>query len=105
MTSTRIDPAVFGMRKWDLPPLILHPFSDQAGPGKLVPSSRASLMLNGLLPQGESTEDELTRKLLEGRVCEIRMLFFVGKDLVRWIEHCMDFVGGIPGLKTAGIRE
>ena len=42
-------------------------------------------MLNGLLPSDESTEDELTRKLLEGRICEIRMLYFVGKDLLRWI--------------------
>jgi hypothetical protein len=105
MTRTRTEPVVFGTRKWDLPPLILHPFSDQAGPGKLVQSSRASLMLNGLLPQGESTEDELTRKLIEGRICEIRMLFFVGKDLLRWVAHCLDFVGGIPELSGAGISE
>ena len=71
--------AAFGTQKWELPPLILHPFSDHSGPGKLVQSSRASLMLNGLLPQDESSEDELTRKLIEGRVCEIRMLFFVGR--------------------------
>jgi len=62
-------------------------------------------MLNGLLPQDGSTEDEQTRKLLEGRVCEIRMLFFVGKDLLRWISHCLDFVNGVPELKTAGIHE
>ncbi len=105
MTSARMDPAVFGTRKWDLPPLILHPFSDQTGPGKLVQSSRASLMLNGLLPQDESTEDELTRKLIEGRVCEIRMLFFVGKDLLRWVAQCLDFVSGIPELSGAGISE
>src|SRR5262249_32750076 len=94
-----VDSGAFGSRKWELPPLILHPFSDQSGPGKLVQSSRASLMLNGLLPNDESTEDELTRKLIEGRVCEIRMLFFVGKDLVRWINQCIDFVSGIPELK------
>ena len=99
------DPSVFGTQKWELPPLILHPFSDQSGPGKLVQSSRASLMLNGLLPQDESSEDELTRKLIEGRVCEIRMLFFVGKDLLRWVAHCVDFISGIPELKGAGIRE
>ena len=107
MTTVRIEPAVSGAQKskWELPPLILHPFSDQAGPGKLVQSSRASLMLNGLLPHDESTEDELTRKLIEGRVCEIRMLFFVGKDLLRWIAHCLDFVGSVPELKDSGIRE
>jgi len=105
MTSVRTEPAISGAQKWELPPLILHPFSDQTGPKKLVQSSRASLMLNGLLPHDESTEDELTRKLIEGRVCEIRMLFFVGKDLVRWISHCLDFVGGIGELKDLGIRE
>jgi hypothetical protein len=101
-----VGPAAFGSQKWELPPLILHPFSDQTGPGKLVQSSRASLMLNGLLPQDESTtEDELTRKLLEGRICEIRMLYFVGKDLLRWIVQCLDFVSSIPELKGSGICE
>src|SRR5262245_45618075 len=105
MTHTAAGPVVFGSRKWELPPLILHPFSDQSGPGKLVQSSRASLMLNGLLPPDEATEDELTRRLIEGRVCEIRMLFFVGKDLLRWIEQCLEFVGSIPELKNVGICE
>jgi hypothetical protein len=105
MTSARIEPAIFGTQKFELPPLILHPFSDQSGPGKLVQSSRASLMLNGLLPHDDSSDDELTRKLIEGRLCEIRMLFFVGKDLLRWIAHCLDFIGSIPDLKDAGIRE
>ena len=36
-----------------LPPLILHPFADAGGPEKLVESSRASLVLQGLLPAGE----------------------------------------------------
>src|SRR5271166_3484390 len=105
MTYARTEPVLFGTRKWDLPPLILHPFSDQTGPGKLVQSSRASLILNGLLPHDESSEDELTRKLIEGRVCEIRMLFFVGKDLLRWVAQCLDFVSGIPELGGAGISE
>src|SRR5436190_24209154 len=95
--------SVFGSRKWELPPLILHPFSDQSGPGKLVQSSRASLMLNGLLPHDESTEDELTRRLIEGRFCEIRMLFFVGKDLLRWFAPSLDFIGSIPELRGSGI--
>jgi len=105
MSRVSVGPVAFGSQKWELPPLILHPFSDQSGPGKLVQSSRASLMLNGLLPQDESTEDELTRKLLEGRICEIRMLFFVGKDLLRWIAQCLDFVSSVPELKGAGICE
>src|SRR2546427_11263102 len=106
MTRTAVDPVVsvvFGAQKWELPPLILHPFSDQSGPGKLVQSSRASLMLNGLLPHDESTEDELTRRLIEGRDCEIRLLFFVGQDLVRWFAHRLDFIGSIPVPGGAGI--
>ena len=74
-----------------LPPLILHPFADAAGPNKLVESSRASLKLQGLLPAGESTQEDLDRALLEGRYSELRMLFYVGKDLVRWIEQCVEF--------------
>ena len=42
-----VSPVALGAQKWELPPLILHPFSDQSGPKKLVQSSRASLILNG----------------------------------------------------------
>ncbi len=77
---------------YTLPPLILHPFADASGPGKLVESSKASLMLQGLLPGGPWTTDELEQKLLEGRYCEIRMLFYLGKDVARWLEQCLEFV-------------
>jgi hypothetical protein len=87
-----------------LPPLILHPFADAGGPDKLVESSRASLMLQGLLPSGERSTEELDRLLIEGRYCEIRMLFYVGKDLVRWIEQCMEHVGHYPEFHDSGIR-
>ena len=50
-------------RQYTLPPLILHPFSDASGPGRLVESSRASLMLQGLLPSGELSVEELERRL------------------------------------------
>jgi hypothetical protein len=76
-----------------LPPLILHPFADASGPGKLMDSSRASMMLQGLLPTGELTAEQLDQRLLDGRYCEIRMLFYVGKDLLRWIEQCQEVVG------------
>jgi hypothetical protein len=91
-------------QSWKLPPLILHPFSDAAGPTKLVESSRASMMLQGLLPNNEFTVDELDRKLIDGRYCEIRMLYYVGKDLVRWIEQCVDIVERDEMLKGAGLR-
>jgi hypothetical protein len=87
-----------------LPPLILHPFADAGGPDKLVESSRASLMLQGLLPTGERTSEDLDKSLLEGRYCEIRMLFYVGKDLVRWIEQSLEHVERQPGFRDSGIR-
>src|SRR5690349_17027120 len=87
-----------------LPPLILHPFADAGGPDKLVESSRASLMIQGLLPAGEQTAEQLDRALLAGRYCEIRMLFYVGKDLVRWIDQCLEYVDRNADLATAGVR-
>ncbi len=87
-----------------LPPLILHPFADAGGPDKLVESSRASLMIQGLLPSGERSADELDRALLDGRYCEIRMLYYVGKDVIRWIEQCLDQVGHQSDPANSGIR-
>jgi len=87
-----------------LPPLILHPFADRTGPDRLVESSRANLMLQGLLPQGERRPEDLERTLLDGRYSEIRMLFYVGKDLTRWIEQCLEHVNRSPELKGSGIR-
>ncbi len=89
-------------QSWKLPPLILHPFAEAAGPDKLVESSRASLMLQGLLPSGAMTREELDLKLIDGRFCEIRMLFYVGRDLLRWIEQCLDVVERDEDLKRAG---
>jgi hypothetical protein len=87
-----------------LPPLILHPFADRSGPDRLVESSRASLMLQGLLPQGEHRHEDLEQTLLDGRYAEIRMLFYVGKDLTRWIDQCMEHVQRSPELRGSGIR-
>ncbi len=100
-----MQPATTGVdRAFRLPPLILHPFSDSNGPGKLVESSRASLMLQGLLPSGELTSEDLDRRLLDGRYCEIRMLCYVGRDLVRWIEQCMEFAERDLKLRGSGIQ-
>jgi hypothetical protein len=87
-----------------LPPLILHPFAEPSGPAKLVESSRASLMLQGLLPTGEFTQADLDCALLNGRYHEIRMLYYVGRDLVRWIEQCLEFTERRPELRNRNIR-
>ncbi|SRR5579883_972939 len=87
-----------------LPPLILHPFAHSGGPDKLVESSRASLMLQGLLPSGDRTTEQLDTALLEGRYSELLMLFYLGKDVMRWIDQCLEFTSRQPGLSGLGIR-
>lgn len=87
-----------------LPPLILHPFAQSSGRDKLIQSSRASLMLQGLLPAGERPSEELDEALLDGRYHEIRMLFYVGRDLTRWIDQCLDFAATDAGLRDSRIR-
>ena len=91
-------------RMWKLPPLILHPFSDASSPQKLLQSSRASLMLQGLLPNENLSISELQTILLEGRYCEIRMLYYVGKDVVRWIDQVTEFVNREPDLRASGLE-
>lgn len=71
-----------------LPPLILHPFAQPYDPAKLIEGSRAGLVLRGLLPEADLDTEELERQLLEGRYCEISMLFYVGKDVMRWAGQC-----------------
>ena len=88
-----------------LPPVILHPFSDARAPDRLTTSARASMILQGLLPGSEMSGEELNLKLLEGRYSEIRMLFYVGKDLTRWLEQCMEVVVRDPELRETGIQQ
>lgn len=76
-----------------LPPLILHPFSGGTGTDDLVSGSLASLALQGLV----SSEDDkavLLRRMLAGRYQEVRMLLFLGKDIFRWLQQCVEHVAG-----------
>jgi len=84
---------------WDLPPLILYPFNEHIPPSVLLDNSKAALMLSGLIPSDGTDPDELSRRLLMGRYGEIRMLFFLGKDIFRWLEQCMDWVARVPQLR------
>jgi len=90
---------------WDLPPVILHPFSDPAGPDQLVESSRAHLMLEGILPMSGLTEEELLRRLLSGRLTEVKMLYYVGRDLERWLGQCMEVAARDEALTVAGAKQ
>jgi hypothetical protein len=93
-----------GETEWVLPPLILHPFNERVPPSTLLENSKAALMLSGLIPGDGSDQDELKRRLLAGRYGEIRMLFFLGKDVFRWIEQCIEWADRIPELGEAEIR-
>jgi hypothetical protein len=83
---------------WDLPPLILHPFNERIPPSVLLDNSKAALMLSGLIPNDGTDPDELNRRILAGRYSEIRMLYFLGKDVARWLDQCMDCVTRMPEL-------
>jgi len=73
-----------------LPPLILHPFTGGDAANHLLEKSRESLLLLQIEPPDGSAERELCRQVLEARWLELRMLFFVGKDLFRWIGQCVE---------------
>ena len=61
-------------------------------------------MLAGVIPADGSDSDELRRRVLAGRHAEIRMLYFVGKDVFRWIDQCCECVGRIPETRDAGYQ-
>src|ERR1700730_2224032 len=100
--ATRI--TSFGDTVWDLPPLIPHPFNERVPPSALLENSKAALMLSGLIPTDGSDPDELKRRLLTGRYGEIRMLYFLGKDVFRWIEQCIDWAARTPEFEGADIQ-
>ena len=106
MTATSTEETVRihdGKRGLNLPPLILHPFAQPQTPAKLVDSSRASLIIQGLLPAGTATKDELECSLLDGRYAELRMLYYVGKDILRWIEQCLEHVERSAGFPRSRV--
>ena len=78
-----------------LPPLILHPFSGGSGTDDLVSGSLASLALQGLVASPDD-ESVLLRRMLAGRYQEVRMLLFLGKDIFRWLQQCVEHVAGDP---------
>lgn len=55
-------------------------------------SSRASLALQGFLPKQETAAQDLDLQLLRGRYAELRMLYYIGKDILRWFEQCTETV-------------
>ena len=93
-----------GESVWELPPLILHPFNERVAPSTLLENSKAALMISGLIPSDGSDHEDLKRRLLLGRYSEVRMLFFLGKDVLRWIDQCVEWGQRMPELSGAEIR-
>jgi hypothetical protein len=100
-TSPTISP---GEAVWQMPPLILHPFNERVSPGTLMENSKAALMLSGLIPSEGIDREELKRRLLTGRHSEIRMLYFLGKDVFRWIGQCMEIAERTPELESTSVK-
>jgi len=50
-------------------------------------------MLCGLIPNDGTDEEALKRRLLNGRYAELRMLYYLGKDLLRWMDQCVEWAG------------
>jgi hypothetical protein len=87
---------------WELPPLILHPFNERIPPSALLENSKAALMLSGMIPSDGTDPVDLKRRLMHGRYSELRMLFFLGKDVMRWIDQCIEWADRIPELAGPG---
>ncbi len=81
-----------------LPPLILHPFTESAATAQVLESARASLSIMNDEGAPKKEKDALERQMIEGRFTEFRMLFYVGKDICRWLDQCVDTCGRDPEL-------
>jgi len=89
----------------ELPPLILHPFTDAATSIQVLETAKqaAQSLLAGEEPLNPG--HELRQRLLAGRYAELKMLLFVGKDIFRWMEQCLDFTQRSDGLRARGFAE
>jgi hypothetical protein len=62
-------------------------------------------MMAGLIADDGSDRQEMKRRLLNGRLSEIRMLFYLGKDVVRWLEQCRESAAREAELASLGLEE
>ncbi len=92
-------------RVHSLPHLILHPFTESSSTVQVLESAKASLSLMKEGSTRDGRQRELELHVLEGRYAELRMLFYVGKDVFRWIDQCVDTCGRSPELSGLGISE
>ena len=71
--------------------MILHPFGGSSGNSAMLDGSRAWLALQGLA-ESEEESAVLERRMLAGRGEELRMLLFLGKDIFRWLDQCVESI-------------
>ena len=104
-TGTNVQSLTTAGAKFVLPPLILHPFTDATGSLQVLQSAKtaAEALLDG--DESVSQAEQLRQRLLAGRYAELRMLFFVGKDVVRWLGHCVDYARRSNDLRELGLVE
>jgi hypothetical protein len=80
LASTGAGPTPLAKSAYELPPLILHPITKHGEP----------------LPEGSASDIESCRA--EARRIEMKMLCFLGKDLNRWLEQCLELAAADPDL-------
>jgi hypothetical protein len=57
------------------------------------------------MPDEGLTREEWTSRLLNCRYCEVRILFYLGKDLARWTGQCAEIAERDRALRGAGVCE
>src|SRR5262249_60487571 len=72
---------------------------------KPLESAKAAAQMMSDLNEWQPQDEQLRERLLEGRYAELRMLFFVGKDVFRWLNQCVDFSERSEGLRGRGFAE
>jgi hypothetical protein len=49
--------------------------------------------------------EALEKRVIDGRVCEVRMLYYVGLDLNRWLDQCAEVAAREEKLKETGLSK
>jgi hypothetical protein len=56
------------------------------------------------LPRDQNSSNDLDEQLLRGRYAELRMLFYIGKDVSRWTEQCTETARMAPRFEGRKLR-
>jgi len=58
---------------------------------------------HGAYESEPAESEDLVETFLEGRYTEVRMLFYVGRDINRWIHQCVEHVDRQPDTRFYGL--